>query len=116
VEFDDVALREDVLLLDGLTAASGEGPASAPLRLTIPRPHLWAPGDPFLYDLKVALVRNGAVIDEAASVPKYSTGYVMVPVAADAARALKQGQNLIAVHCRQKEGAQAIDAGMVRMR
>jgi len=49
-------------------------------------------------------------------VPKHSTGYVMVPVAADAARALKQGRNLIAVHCRQKEGAQAIDVGIVRMR
>ena len=43
-------------LAGGQAVASAEGPASAPLRLTIPRPHLWAPGDPFLYDLKVALV------------------------------------------------------------
>ena len=54
-------------LAGGRAVASAEGPASAPLRLTIPRPHLWAPGDPFLYDLNVALVRDGAVVDEAAS-------------------------------------------------
>ena len=54
-------------LAGGQAVAAAEGPASAPLRLTIPRPHLWAPGDPFLYDLKVALVRNGVVVDEAAS-------------------------------------------------
>jgi len=61
---DGCTLRASALA-GGQTVASGEGPASAPLRLTIPRPHLWAPGDPFLYDLKVALVRNGTVIDEA---------------------------------------------------
>jgi hypothetical protein len=54
-------------LAGGQAVASAEGPASEPLRLIIPRPHLWAPGDPFLYDLKVALVRDGAVVDEAAS-------------------------------------------------
>jgi hypothetical protein len=53
---------------------------------------------------------------EAASVPKHSTGYVLVPVAADAARTLKPGRNVIAVHCRQTKGAQAIDVGMVRVR
>jgi hypothetical protein len=54
-------------LAGGQAVASAEGPASAPLRLTIPKPRLWAPGDPFLYDLKVALVRDASVIDEAAS-------------------------------------------------
>jgi hypothetical protein len=54
-------------LTGGQPVASAEGPAAVPLRLAIPRPHLWAPGDPFLYDLKVALVRDGTVVDEAAS-------------------------------------------------
>ena len=63
---DGYTLRASALT-GAQTVASGEGPASAPLRLTIPRPHLWAPGDPFLYDLKVSLLRNGAVIDDAAS-------------------------------------------------
>ena len=54
-------------LTGGQAVASAEGPASAPLRLAIPRPRLWAPGDPFLYDLTVTLVRDGAVVDEAAS-------------------------------------------------
>ena len=64
------------------------------------------------HDDDAAIFINGV---EAASVPKHSTGYVMVPVAADAASALKQGRNVIAVHCQQKEGAQAIDVGIVRV-
>jgi len=48
-------------------------------------------------------------------VPKHSTGYVMVPVSAEGARSLKQGRNVIAVHCRQTQGAQAIDVGIVRV-
>jgi len=89
---DGYTLRASALA-GGRTVASGEGPASAPLRLTIPRPRLWAPGDPFLYDLKVALVRNGAVIDEAASyfgLRKISLG----PGSDGAARLLLNGKPL----------------------
>jgi hypothetical protein len=78
---------------DGQTVASAEGPAAAPLRLTIPKPHLWAPGDPFLYDLKVALVRGGTVLDEAASyfgLRKISVG----PGPDGAARLLLNGKPL----------------------
>jgi beta-galactosidase/beta-glucuronidase len=35
--------------------------------LRIDDPELWSPSHPFLYDLKVSLVRNGKVIDEVAS-------------------------------------------------
>ena len=58
-----------------------------------------------------AILVNGV---EAASVKGRSTGYVIVPVSAEAARALKPGQNVIAVHCTQEKGAQAIDVGLLR--
>ena len=32
--------------------------------LSIPSPKLWSPSDPFLYDLKIALIRKGKVVDE----------------------------------------------------
>jgi len=34
-----------------------------PLVLRIPNPKLWTPDDPFLYDLKVEIVRNNRVVD-----------------------------------------------------
>jgi len=55
------------VLVGGAQAAVAEGPAAAPLRVVVPHPHLWAPGDPFLYDLKVALVRDGKPVDEVTS-------------------------------------------------
>ncbi len=32
--------------------------------LNIPNPKLWSPSDPFLYDLKIAVIRKGKVVDE----------------------------------------------------
>jgi hypothetical protein len=52
---------------------------------------------------------------EAASVKGNTTGYVMVPVSAEAALALKPGENVIAVQCHQTKGGQAIDVGIVRV-
>ena len=54
-------------LSGGKAVAAADGLAAAPLRLTIPQPRLWAPGDPFLYDLKVTLLRSGRRIDEVSS-------------------------------------------------
>jgi hypothetical protein len=62
------------------------------------------------HDEDVTIYLNGV---EAASVPGYSTGYVMVPVSDQAARALTSGSNVIAVRCQQTKGGQAIDVGMV---
>lgn len=45
--------------------ATVKGDGEAVLKLSSPK--LWSPQSPFLYDLKVALVRNGKVIDEVAS-------------------------------------------------
>ncbi|ERI89739.1 glycosyl hydrolase family 2, sugar binding domain protein [Clostridiales bacterium oral taxon 876 str. F0540] len=47
------------------------------LKLKIPAPKLWSPNSPFLYDLKVQLIKNTAVIDEITSyfgMRKFSIG------------------------------------------
>jgi hypothetical protein len=64
------------------------------------------------HDEDVTVYLNGV---EAASVPGYSTGYVMVPVNEQGARALISGSNVIAVRCQQTKGGQAIDVGIVRV-
>jgi len=64
------------------------------------------------HDEDATVYLNGV---EAARVSGYTTGYVMVPVAAEAVRALKPGRNVIAVTCHQTRGGQSIDAGIVRL-
>jgi hypothetical protein len=49
----------------------------------------------------------------AAKVTGFTTGYVRVPLDAAAAKALRIGQNCIAVHCKQTSGGQYIDIGIV---
>jgi hypothetical protein len=52
----------------GRVLAVGSGKAGAPVRVAIPSPRLWTPEDPYLYDLKVALVRpSGSVVDVVSS-------------------------------------------------
>ena len=119
-EFDDRAWQT------GAAPFVGGKPEGVPARTPWTSPHIWmrqtfewAGGGVdglhlvLTHDEDASIFINGV---EAASVPRNSTGYVMVPVAPDAARALKQGRNVIAVHCRQTKGAQAIDVGMVRVR
>ncbi len=48
-------------LADGRRVAEGSGRTGEPLTLSIPDPHLWAPGDPFLYDLRVRLASGDSV-------------------------------------------------------
>lgn len=45
---------------DGAEVATGRGATG---RLTVPDVHLWAPGDGYLYDLELQLVRDGTVLD-----------------------------------------------------
>ena len=40
------------------------GPAGQPMHLMLRNPRLWSPDDPFLYDLKVAVLRDGLVVDQ----------------------------------------------------
>lgn len=37
------------------------------VRLAIPNPRVWSPTDPYLYDLRVRLVRDGQILDEVGS-------------------------------------------------
>jgi len=80
-------------LAGGKAVATAEGPAAAPIRLVIPHPRLWSPGDPFLYDLEIRLLRGGKTIDTVSSyagLRKISLGH-----AADgAARLLLNNQPL----------------------
>lgn len=46
--------------------AEGES-QNAAMSLDIPNPKIWSPSDPFLYDLRVSVVRKGKVIDEVES-------------------------------------------------
>ncbi|MCX6567901.1 MAG: PA14 domain-containing protein [Candidatus Aminicenantes bacterium] len=47
--------------------AAAEGPADAPVVVKIPRPVLWSPDNPVLYDIKAVLKKNGKNLDEVAS-------------------------------------------------
>ena len=49
----------------------------------------------------------------AARVSGFTTEYVEVPLTAAGRKALKAGQNVIAIHCHQTGGGQYIDAGLV---
>jgi hypothetical protein len=43
----------------------------------------------------------------------YQTDYTLIPLAREALDALKEGENVIAVHCRNDAGPQFVDVGMV---
>lgn len=50
-----------------IATASGQPFTTEPIRLELPNPRPWSPGSPFLYDLRVRLVRHGEVVDEVSS-------------------------------------------------
>jgi|694.fasta_scaffold151239_2 hypothetical protein len=52
---------------------------------------------------------------KAADLPGFTTDYAHVPVAAEAVRALRKGRNVIAIHCRQTDGGQCLDAGLMQL-
>jgi len=45
--------------------------------------------------------------------PRWTTGYVELPLASTAVGALRNGRNVLAIHCRQNNGGQYVDAGLV---
>ncbi len=64
-----------------------------------------------LHDEDAHVYLNGV---RAANTKGHSTNYVPVQIAAEARAALKAGENTIAVRCRQTEGGQSIDVGLIR--
>ncbi len=58
---------EAIASTDGKMDGTVKGPANQPLKLPLRNAHLWSPEDPFLYDLSVRLVKNGAVKDKVKS-------------------------------------------------
>ena len=70
--------RLDVTLLDGgAKVASASALCGADAELYVASPKLWSPSSPHLYDLEIALVRGGRVLDRVtsyAAMRKFSTG------------------------------------------
>jgi hypothetical protein len=117
--FDDSAWQS------GLAPFGGGKPEGVPVRTPWTTPQIWmrqgfewkgaaTAGLHLLvaHDDAATIFVNGV---EAASVKGHTTGYVIVPVSEEAARALRLGTNVIAVRCAQEKGAQAIDVGLLRI-
>jgi hypothetical protein len=51
------------VLADGARVASAQGSAGTELRVPVPAPRLWSPGDPFLYGLRVRLLDGEGELD-----------------------------------------------------
>ena len=55
------------LLVKGQVIASAKGVQGKELRLAVKQPTLWEPSNPYLYDMKVRLTKNGRSVDEGKS-------------------------------------------------
>ncbi|HUT07362.1 MAG TPA: PA14 domain-containing protein [Candidatus Latescibacteria bacterium] len=58
---------EVTIMRSGSEVASAEGPANAPVIVGIPRPELWSPASPVLYDVTAVLKRAGNAVDKVTS-------------------------------------------------
>ena len=65
------------------------------------------------HDEDVTVYLNGRKIAE---LEGFSTSYRDIPLSKEAAAALRRGDNVIAVHCRQTEGGQYIDVGLIDLK
>lgn len=62
------------------------------------------------HDEDAEVYLNGKIV---AKLTGFETGYVDIELNKDAAAALRAGTNVLAVHCRQTQGGQFIDVGLV---
>jgi len=62
------------------------------------------------HDEDAEVYLNGAEIGRFS---RWTQGYIEVPLAPEAAQALRAGRNVLAVHCHQNNGGQYIDCGLV---
>jgi putative heme-binding domain-containing protein len=62
------------------------------------------------HDEDAVVYLNGAMVSR---LPRSTTEYIEVALGEEAARALRPGRNVLAIHCRQTRGVQYIDAGLV---
>lgn len=62
------------------------------------------------HDEDAEIYLNGARV---ADLTRWTQGYTEVPLSGEAARAIRPGRNVMAIHCRNNGGGQYIDAGLV---
>jgi beta-galactosidase/beta-glucuronidase len=113
---------DDAKWLQGRGGFGTEGTPGASIRTRWATSDIWlrrtarirtVPAMPWLvvhHDEDTEVYINGKL---AAQLKGYTTDYVHVPIAAEAAQAIRAGDNTIAVHCRQTGGGQYIDVGLV---
>ena len=74
-------------------------------KIAFTRPHLM-----IYHDEDAEVYLNGKLIAKASG---YVTSYTLIPLEKEDLEALKTGVNTLAVHCRQTDGGQGIDIGIV---
>jgi len=98
-ELAGAGAKLDVRVHDGEGAAIARARGTTSVELELDRPHLWSPGDPFLYDLEIELHQGAGGGAESAPVDRVSSycGFRKIEVRPDAAgrpRILLNGEPL----------------------
>jgi hypothetical protein len=81
--------------------------------ITLPEASIQAPYLLLHHDEDAEIYINGIL---AAEVKGYTTNYEEVSLRPEAAKALKPGKNVLAIHCKQTRGGQYIDVGLIDLR
>jgi len=109
---------------DGQSGFGSRGTPGAAIGTEWRGPHIWLRREIELpanarklqllvhHDEDVEVFLNGV---PAASASGFTTDYDVLPIHKEALAALRPGRNLIAIHCRQTEGGQFIDAGFAEV-